>query len=84
VADKFDHVQTARRQSGSVFKPFVYVAAIDNGYSPHYRLRGFHVRLAPAPAQPDWIPRNSGGTSGQYLTLREPRSPRARTSLPPG
>lgn len=32
---KYDHVNvTAKRQVGSTFKPFVYTAAIDNGYSP--------------------------------------------------
>jgi penicillin-binding protein 1A len=32
---KYDHVNhTARRQVGSTFKPFVYTAAIDNGFSP--------------------------------------------------
>jgi penicillin-binding protein 1A len=32
--DKFDHVQQARRQPGSTFKPFVYGAAFDQGISP--------------------------------------------------
>jgi penicillin-binding protein 1A len=32
---KYDHVNhTAKRQVGSTFKPFVYTAAIDNGFSP--------------------------------------------------
>lgn len=31
---KYDHVMQAKRQAGSTFKPFVYLAAIDNGYSP--------------------------------------------------
>ena len=32
---QFDHVYQARRQAGSTFKPFVYAAAIDNGYKPY-------------------------------------------------
>jgi penicillin-binding protein 1A len=32
---KYDHVnQSAKRQVGSTFKPFVYTLAIDNGFSP--------------------------------------------------
>lgn len=31
---KYDHVNQAKRQAGSTFKPFAYVTAIDNGFSP--------------------------------------------------
>jgi len=31
---KYDHVNQAKRQAGSTFKPFAYVAAIDNGFTP--------------------------------------------------
>jgi penicillin-binding protein 1A len=30
----YDHVNQSRRQAGSTFKPFAYLTAIDNGYSP--------------------------------------------------
>jgi penicillin-binding protein 1A len=30
----YDHVNQAKRQAGSTFKPFAYCAALDNGYSP--------------------------------------------------
>jgi penicillin-binding protein 1A len=30
----YDHVNQAKRQAGSTFKPFAYLTAIDNGYSP--------------------------------------------------
>jgi penicillin-binding protein 1A len=33
---KYDHVKQSVRQPGSAFKPFVYTAAIANGYSPCY------------------------------------------------
>lgn len=33
---KFNRVTQARRQPGSVFKPFVYTAAIRNGFPPSY------------------------------------------------
>jgi penicillin-binding protein 1A len=69
VADKFDHVKTARRQPGSTFKPFVYIAAIDNGYSPYYRLMDSTFVWEQPPLEP-WIPANSGGSTGNYVTLR--------------
>ncbi len=31
---QYDHVRTGSRQPGSTFKPFIYLAAIDNGMSP--------------------------------------------------
>ncbi|MDB5133168.1 MAG: penicillin-binding protein [Mucilaginibacter sp.] len=30
----YDHVNQSRRQAGSTFKPFAYVTALDNGFSP--------------------------------------------------
>ncbi len=30
----YDHVNQSRRQAGSTFKPFAYLTAIDNGFSP--------------------------------------------------
>jgi penicillin-binding protein 1A len=70
VADKFDHVRLARRQSGSTFKPFVFIAAIDNGYSPYYRLIDSTFVWTQRGA-PTWTPRNAGSISGRYVTLRE-------------
>ncbi|MEM6335547.1 MAG: transglycosylase domain-containing protein [Bacteroidota bacterium] len=70
--DKYDHVSIARRQPGSTFKPFLYTAAIDNGYSPYYTLLDDSVSLM-SPGMPEpWQPRNSGsGFSGRAMTLRQ-------------
>ena len=73
ATDWFDHVAIAKRQPGSTFKPFVYTAAIDNGYSPPHELKDstfYHVDALGN----EWSPGNSGGDSlgsGQMLTLRE-------------
>ncbi|MDX1420172.1 MAG: transglycosylase domain-containing protein [Rubricoccaceae bacterium] len=65
AADKYDHVGLARRQPGSTFKPFAYVAAFDNGYSPNY-----YVLDAPF-SWDGWRPLNyGGGASGGYVSLR--------------
>ncbi len=70
--DWYDHVATAKRQPGSTFKPFVYTAAIDNGYSPNTTLPDtFFTYVDPVTGQ-QWRPRNSGGgASGRMLTLRQ-------------
>jgi len=68
---KFDHVKQGKRQPGSTFKPFVYAAAIENGYSPCYTVVDQPVEVY-IPDQPVWSPANSDGKfSGQKLTIRQ-------------
>ncbi len=45
--DAYDHVALARRQPGSTFKPFVYAAALAEGYAPADRLIGGRIRRSP-------------------------------------
>ena len=70
VEDKFDHVKLAQRQPGSTFKPFAYLAAIDNGYSPYYLMLDSAFTWKRA-GYDDWRPVNMGGGSGEYITLKE-------------
>lgn len=57
---KYDHVKQGRRQPGSTFKPFVYAAAIENGYSPCYSVMDQPVEIN-IPGQPTWRPSNADG-----------------------
>ncbi len=67
---KFDHVKQAKRQPGSTFKPFVYAAAIENGYSPCYSVVDQPVEVY-IPGQPAWSPSNADGKfSYQKMTIR--------------
>ena len=69
--DWYDHISKARRQPGSAFKPFVYTAAIDNGYSPDYLLKDSTIYWQDDLGN-EWEPGNSDGNqTGLMLPLRE-------------
>ncbi len=70
-ANQFDHVADARRQPGSTFKPFVYGAALENGLSPYDAFPDEVRTYRDAETGQAWQPRNSGGTSGGMMTLRD-------------
>jgi penicillin-binding protein 1A len=68
---KFDHVKQGKRQPGSTFKPFVYAAAIENGYSPCYSVVDQPVEVY-IPGQPAWSPSNADGKfSYEKMTIRK-------------
>jgi penicillin-binding protein 1A len=68
--DPFDHVQQARRQPGSTFKPFVYGAAFDKGASPDDTLVDQAVAI-PISGDDVWRPSDDGPPSGRTMTLRD-------------
>ncbi len=63
----YNRAVRSRRQPGSAFKPFVYAAALANGYSPVSVLT--NLRHVSAPGDPEWSPR-SEGEQPDALTLR--------------
>jgi penicillin-binding protein 1A len=71
---KYDHVRQGRRQPGSTFKPFVYTAAIDQGYSPCYMVEDAPVtfQLPPGSKSPTYTPKNYNlKWTGERMTLRQ-------------
>jgi penicillin-binding protein 1A len=71
---KYDHVRQGRRQPGSTFKPFVYTAAIDQGYSPCYTVEDAPVtfQLPPGSHPPTYTPQNFNRKfTGEKMTLRQ-------------
>ncbi len=67
---KFNRAVQARRQPGSAFKPFLYTAAIDNGYPPSYRILNQPV-VVNNPDGTRWDPENFDKKFGGLTTLRE-------------
>lgn len=67
---KYDHVKEGKRQVGSTFKPFVYTLAMQEGYSPCYKVPNVRVTIIGEDGKP-WSPENSDGKYGGMLSLKE-------------
>jgi 1A family penicillin-binding protein len=66
---QFNRATRSRRQPGSAFKPFLFAAALEQGYSPLSTLKGLTTI---APQGPDeWAPRNASGETPDEITIRE-------------
>lgn len=68
----YDHVRQGKRQVGSTFKPFVYAAAIEAGYSPCYEVSNvpYVFKKGTFGLLKDWIPKNSDNKYGYNVTLK--------------
>lgn len=64
--DQFNRATQMVRQPGSAFKPFVYLTAFENKYSPYDTISNEKKTYAGG-----WTPKNYGGTSGGKVTLEE-------------
>jgi len=69
--NKFNHVTQAFRQPGSSFKPFIYSAALEKGFSPATVINDapFFVPAAQAGGE-DWEPKNYDGKFDGPMRLR--------------
>lgn len=68
---QFDHVTMGKRQVGSTFKPFLYTLAMQEGYSPCYKVPNVPVSFI-LPNGKTWTPKNADKTKhdGKMVTLR--------------
>lgn len=65
---QFNRATRSRRQPGSAFKPLLYAAALEHGFTPVSVLGGLATI---APQGPDeWAPRNASGEVPDALTIR--------------
>jgi penicillin-binding protein 1A len=67
---QFDRATQAMRQPGSSFKPFVYAAALDNGYTPSSVVLDAPLSIEQGPGQAAWSPENYEGKFYGPSTLR--------------
>ena len=69
---QFNRAVQARRQPGSAFKPFVYAAALEHGYSPAHLLDDFPISytILLNGRQVDWSPENYDHQFRGSVTLR--------------
>lgn len=68
---QFNRVTQAMRQTGSAFKPIVYLAALENGYSPTDLILDAPFVLDQGPGQPLWKPVNYSKRFYGLMTLRQ-------------
>ncbi len=66
---QFNRAVQALRQPGSAFKPFVYAAALDNGYTPASVILDAPIEIEQR-GGPTWRPKNYGGKFYGPSTLR--------------
>lgn len=64
-ASPFDRAIRSLRQPGSAFKPFVYLAALETGYTPD------SVEIDEPVTLSGWSPKNHGGGYHGEMTLRD-------------
>ena len=62
---QYNRAVTSRRQPGSTFKPFVYMAAMEAGYTPDTLAEDAPININ------GWAPENADGKYMGQITLRE-------------
>ncbi len=68
---KYNRVTQARRQPGSGFKPFVYAAAFDKGYTPASIILDAPIVIDETGMEQAWRPKEMEGSFAGPMRLRE-------------
>ena len=69
----YDHVNQSKRQAGSTFKPFAYLTALDNGYTPcdKFTDKFVSIKYTDGGREQVWEPKNATYKfTGQEMSLR--------------
>jgi penicillin-binding protein 1A len=64
---RFNRAKEAKRQVGSIFKPFVYLSAFDHGMGPDSPVSDGPILPGEIKGGGTWRPRNSDGTFGGIM-----------------
>ncbi|MBF0269984.1 MAG: penicillin-binding protein 1A [Alphaproteobacteria bacterium] len=67
---QFNRATQAMRQPGSAFKPFIYLAALDAGYTPSSLILDAPFVMEQGPGLPKWKPQNYSGEFYGPSTMR--------------
>ena len=60
---QFNRATQAKRQPGSSIKPFVYLTALENGFTPSTLVDDSPVSISQGPGMPPWTPANYSSNS---------------------
>lgn len=71
LLNKYNRVTQARRQPGSGFKPFLYAAAFENGYTPATVMLDEPIVYQDSELEGAWRPENYDGDFKGPMRLRE-------------
>jgi penicillin-binding protein 1A len=71
ATSQFDRATQAKRQTGSTIKPFIFLAALDHGFTPSTLIDDSPISLPQGPGLPMWTPRNYT-KEGQEVKYRGP------------
>jgi penicillin-binding protein 1A len=69
---KYDHVNQSKRQPGSLFKAFVYAAALDDGYGPCDLItdQPVSIKYTEKGVEKEWKPQNVDRSHSGSMTLK--------------
>lgn len=70
-ASEFNRATQAMRQTGSAFKPFIYLTAFENGLTPTDTILDSPVTIRVGQGLPPYTPTNYGGRYFGVITLRK-------------
>ena len=70
-ASNYNRAVQARRQPGSSFKPFLYSAALDHGFTPASIINDAPLVIEDATLEASWRPQNNSREFGGPMRLRE-------------
>lgn len=70
MGSEFNRATQAKRQPGSAFKPFVYLAGLEMGLTPATLIMDAPISIPQGPGKPNWTPQNYSNDFLGSVTMR--------------